>query len=1052
MSANNIDHFIKSLEERAKELNCLFKIEEILNQSDISIHELFNQLIDIIPTGFQYIPFCHVRVIYEDNIYQKPEFKKSKWKISTNIKDQDKIVGVIEVYYSKELPDSDVGPFLKEEEKLINTICERISHYLLYRKLKRLYKEIDTNDNHEHKPEWAVVLDLLKQTDKDLFSIISRKMIITLFTRGIKEAADLFARTGSLSTEGTETEINKPSKKQILQKSYFLSGEIFDVAQKYLKNTEILDLVLRWTNEERTNYLIKIITDPHTPINEITDAIRKYINASSLSSRDTHVTKGTRVSLIRKFLSDQLEYINIAKNYMQIRDFDELLKNLIFTPDSQGKLGGKAAGLFLAKKIIEYHEESNEILKEIRTPKTWYMTSDSVVSFIYYNNFEDIIEQKYKDINEIRSEYSYVVQAIKNSTFPPELLNGLSRALDDFGDNPIIVRSSSLLEDRLGAVFAGKYKSLFLANQGTKQERLESLCDAVAEVFASVFGPDPIGYRIERGLLDFNEEMGIMIQEVVGTRVDDYFFPAFAGVAFSYNEFRWSPRIEREDGLIRLVPGLGTRAVDRIGDDYPILIAPGKPNFRLNLTFEQLVQYSPKSIDLINLNTNTFETLSIDEVISKIGNNFPQINDICSIKDGHFIKTPVGLGIDTKKDKVVVTFENILSKQKFTKQIHLILKILQKALGVPVDIEFASANGELYLLQARPQSSTSEQASDKIPENIPDERILFKTTKYVTNANMPDIKFIVYVDPEKYSEIKQLDTLKLVGITVGKLNRLLPKNTFILMGPGRWGSRGDIRLGVSVSYTDINNTAMLIEIAKAKGNYIPDLSFGTHFFQDLVESNIKYLPLYPDDNTSSLNIGLIDKAENQLSKFIPEFSHLSEIIKVIDVAASFRGKRLLILLNADIDEAVAFLADKTFKVKHVESTHQDSLTIDREPWAIRWEFAEKIADAMNPHLFGVFNMFLIGTVFNKTATVNSDIDLLVHYNNDPESRIKLESWFDAWNIALRDLMYEQTGIFIPKFIDVLYFTDVDLSENNYFASLVDANQKNSKTLKLGNHD
>ncbi|MBK6678651.1 MAG: hypothetical protein IPG53_00820 [Ignavibacteriales bacterium] len=98
-------------------------------------------------------------------------------------------------------------------------------------------------------------------------------------------------------------------------------------------------------------------------------------------------------------------------------------------------------------------------------------------------------------------------------------------ALDDFGDRPIIVRSSSLLEDQVGSAFSGKYKSLFLANQGSKPERLSALMDAIAEVYASTFGPDPIEYRTERGLIDFHEEMGIMIMEVVGTRVGDYFFP-----------------------------------------------------------------------------------------------------------------------------------------------------------------------------------------------------------------------------------------------------------------------------------------------------------------------------------------------------------------------------------------------------------------------------------------------------------------------------------------------------------------------------------------------
>ena len=96
-------------------------------------------------------------------------------------------------------------------------------------------------------------------------------------------------------------------------------------------------------------------------------------------------------------------------------------------------------------------------------------------------------------------------------------------------------------------------------------------------------------------MLDVHEEMGILIQEVVGQTVGKYFMPACSGVAFSHNEFRWSPRIKREDGLLRLVPGLGTRAVDRVADDYPVLVAPGQPNLRANVTVEEVLRYSPQA-------------------------------------------------------------------------------------------------------------------------------------------------------------------------------------------------------------------------------------------------------------------------------------------------------------------------------------------------------------------------------------------------------------------------------------------------------------------------
>ncbi len=1052
MPVDNIDIFIKSLEERAKELNCLYKVEELLSNADKSIRETFMELLDIISLGFKFAPFCEVRIIYEDLIYEKPEFKPTPWKLIAKIKDRDKEVGAVEVYYTRELSNEYEGPFLKEERRLINTIAERISHFVLYRKMRKLYSEIEQPeevDGKKDKPEWQIILDLLKQTDKNLFSIISRKMIIHLFTKGIKEAAELFERTGSLNPEGTKTEINKPSKKQILQQSYFLSDDIFEVADKFLSDESILELVLRWTNEARTKHLIKIITNNQTPINEITDAIRKYLNMSSLGSNETHTTKGARVALIRKFLSDQLEYINIAKHHCTIIDFDELLKNIIFTPESEGKLGGKAAGLFIAKKIIDSNAEKNELLSDIYTPKTWYLTSDSIISFIYYNNLEDVVDQKYKDINDIRSEYSYVIQAIKNSTFPPELLNGLSRALDDFGENPIIVRSSSLLEDRLGAVFAGKYKSLFLANQGSKKERLDALCDAVAEVFASVFGPDPIGYRIERGLLDFNEEMGIMIQEVVGSRVGDYFFPAFAGVAFSYNEFRWSPRIKRDDGLLRLVPGLGTRAVDRTSSDYPILVSPGNPNFRLNLTFDQIMNYSPKLIDLINLSTNTFETLSIDEVIRKVGNKFPYINDIFSIHDGHYIKAPVGLGIDTKKHEIVVTFDNMLKKGIYVKKIHAILKVLKSEMNVPVDIEFAVSNDKLYLLQSRPQSELSSSYSDKIPKNIAKSNLLFHTTKFVTNGNMPPVDYIIYVDPEEYSKMKTKETIMELGEAIGKLNRLLPKKSFILLGPGRWGSRGDIRLGVPVNYTDINNTAMLIEIAKAKGNYVPDLSFGTHFFQDLVEANIKYLPLYPDEDTSVLNEQLLLKPKNKLVELLPEMEHLENVLKVVHVPESFKGKRLRVLMNADKNEAAAFLSSTKFKLNKSSNGNNVEKSINLEPWQLRMEIAELIASNIKQGELGVLGIYLIGTVFNKSASVGSDIDLLVQYNGKSENKEKLEIWFDAWNKSLSEMLFNETGIRLKNFIDVIYITDDDILENEYYANLVSNTKEHSKKLILG---
>jgi hypothetical protein len=538
---------------------------------------------------------------------------------------------------------------------------------------------------------------------------------------------------------------------------------------------------------------------------------------------------------------------------------------------------------------LKKSSQNADLFRDIRVPKTWYITSDGILDFLHHNNLEDVVEQKYKDIDQVRQEYPSVIQVFKSSSFPPEIIQGLSMVLDDFEDRPLIVRSSSLLEDRMGTAFAGKYKSLFIANQGSKRERLLALLDAIAEVYASTFGPDPIQYRAERGLLDFHEEMGILIQEVVGSKIGCCFLPAFAGVAFSHNEFRWSPRIRHEDGLIRLVPGLGTRAVDRLSDDYPVLVSPGQPGLRVNATVEETMRYSPKKIDVVNLETRSFETVDLPELLRQHGAAYPGIHQMISLLEHDRLTRPMAMHIDSASDALVVTFDGLLTRTTFLKQIHAMLKTLEAKLGTPVDIEFASDGQHLYLLQCRPQSFGVEYAPARIPGNIPRERVLFSANRYIANGAITGITHIVYVDPQKYSELSSRAELLAVGRTVGKLNKLLPKRQFALMGPGRWGSRGDIKLGVSVTYSDINNAVLLMEIARKRGNYVPDLSFGTHFFQDLVEAGIRYLPLYPDESDILFNEAFFADSRNMLPELCPVAASLSDTIRVFDVSQATGG-------------------------------------------------------------------------------------------------------------------------------------------------------------------
>ena len=166
------------------------------------------------------------------------------------------------------------------------------------------------------------------------------------------------------------------------------------------------------------------------------------------------------------------------------------------------------------------------------------------------------------------------------------------------------------------------------------------------------------------------------------------------------------------------------------------------------------------------------------------------------------------------------------------------------------------------------------------------------------------------VDPRDYERLSDRSEMLRVARAIGAVNRVLPEKRFILMGPGRWGSRGDIRLGVPVTYADICHSALLVEIARRKGSYLPDVSFGTHFFNDLVESGIAYLPLYPDEDGVIWNERFLRESVNVLGEIAPEWEDMAGVVRVIDIASVADGALLQVVMDGDEDEALAYLAPR----------------------------------------------------------------------------------------------------------------------------------------------
>ncbi|MBN2072150.1 MAG: nucleotidyltransferase domain-containing protein [Candidatus Krumholzibacteriota bacterium] len=1052
---NNItDDLIKSFLEREKELKCLYRIEEILKQSDKDQDQIYSRILDAVPPGLQYPDICKAKITLGTKIFEPYRFVETEWVLKADILVQEKKAGEISVYYSREMPPEDEGPFLKHEKRLLEAIADRLGSSILHQNLKDAEEESGT-DHGDESHEWNVVLNLLRHTDRNLFISLSERMLNHLSWTGLSEIEDIPLISKKNRLDGAadlDRESNKPHMRERSELSDANCEQIFKVAAKHYTDEKILDYLQKWIADDKLKYLVHV-ANRNLTLAEIISAVRRYRDIAHEGIDLSPVArKGVIVSLIRRFFSSQLNYIRLAKNYVRNNDFFDIIDRIVFTRDSHGRLGGKNAGLFLAEAIIKKSNDSNDLLRAVKFPRSWHVTSDVILGFLKYNNMDEVVEQKYKEINQIRQEYPYVIRTFKNGQFPPEVVQGLSMVLDEFDEKPLIVRSSSLLEDSLGAAFSGKYKSLFLANQGSKQQRLEALMDAIAEVYSSVFGPDPIQYRAERNLLDFAEEMGIIIQEVVGRRIGDYYLPAFAGVAFSRNDFRWSPRIKREDGLMRLVPGLGTRAVDRISEDYPILIAPGQPGLRVNVTAEEIVYYSPKKIDVINLKTNSFETIDIKELLKKHGAELPLVNKIVSKFEDDHLKKPMAMNVDFARDDLAVTFEGIINDSDLINQVNGLLKLLENKMESSVDIEFAHDGENFYLLQCRPQSFNVDSAPVAIPKDVRSDRVIFSAHKYVSNGRVPDLTHIVYVDPQKYSELGRREDLVKVGRAVGELNKLLPKRQFILMGPGRWGSRGDIKLGVSVSYSDINNTAVLVEIAKKKGNYMPDLSFGTHFFQDLVEGQIRYLPLYPDNAKNAFNEKFLLGSKNILGDMLPKYSSLSDVIRLIDIPEVTGGLVFRVLMNADLGEALGIL-DEPGKEADTDDREIVNYEIPTEKyWLWRLRMAEQIASELDPNRFGVAGFYVFGSTKNATAGLKSDIDILIHFRGNKNQRGDLTAWLEGWSLCLDEINYLKTGYRIGGLLDVHIITDDDIRNKTSYAVKIGAITDAAREIPLKGKD
>jgi len=607
--------------------------------------------------------------------------------------------------------------------------------------------------------------------------------------------------------------------------------------------------------------------------------------------------------LLRMAITREPQLLELAQQYFDLGDLVAIGKRMV----GSGLIGGKSVGMLLARAILKKKDPKWSELLEPHD--SFFIGSDVFYSYLIQNGCW-WLRRKLKKHKTFRDHSEEVRERLLNGTFPEEIVAQFREMLDYFGQSPLIVRSSSLLEDAYGNSFSGKYESVFCANQGTPAERLDSFINAVRQVYASTLTYEALAYRAHRGLLDRDEQMALLVMRVSGAAYNFLYYPQLAGVGFSYNPFVWSKDIDPKAGMIRLVFGLGTRAVERIDDDYTRLIALNAPFKSPALDTNDVRKYTQKRVDVLDLRANKNLTTEFEKVVAQS----PDLPiDIFASQDRELERRAKEHGF---KNIFLhyLNFEKLLQHTDFIDNMKHMLAALQNAYNYPVDVEFTANfidhdSYRINLVQCRPFQVKGEAGAVEAPKDIAEDKIIFKTQGPVIGTSMATaIDRIIYIVPETYSKLKLQECYVLARV-IGQLTHPEEqseqnKKITALIGPGRWGTTTPA-LGVPVSFSDINAVTVLCEVAKMHEGLIPDVSLGTHFFNDLVETDILYLAIHPENQMAVFNEDFIEKTPNKLKELLPQAASWSAVVRVIEPDDT---SQLFLSADAVGQEAICYIS------------------------------------------------------------------------------------------------------------------------------------------------
>lgn len=558
---------------------------------------------------------------------------------------------------------------------------------------------------------------------------------------------------------------------------------------------------------------------------------------------------------IRDFISESLHAMLTRSKQGVISDFSRSTfdRESRFLRVGDGSLGGKARGIAFLNHLLTYElPDGRAAGLQTRIPQTFVITTEGFESFLERNDLSDIVRHPPSDAD--------IIDRFLKAPLPEEVTSSLE-AIVNYTEAPLAVRSSSLLEDDMSHPFAGIYATIMIPNSAENPHtRVQDLANAIRMVYASTFFEDARSYLENTAHSIEEERMAVVIQQVVGQRYGDRFYPHFSGVAHSYNYYPVG-LLTADEGVVQAVLGLGRMVVDggetfRFGPKHPE-VTPQISSPTLALKSSQRQFYTMNLSKPWDQNDHFDSNQELcDLTVAREDGTFAVVGSVYDVQNDVITESP------NLKGPLLVTFNNLLKHRAipFAPAMDELLSMITEGMGTPVEVEFACNMGDwgrkvrrgqkrqeptLYILQVRPIQIRDNACEIRIDEVAPD-RVICRSDLALGVGDFSNIQDVVYVDPRSFDPAATRE----IAAEVGELNSTLVSEgrPYVLIGPGRWGS-SDHWLGIPVGWSQISGARIIVEASPDWFNVEP--SQGSHFFHNITALHLGYFTIPPGSTKRS---------------------------------------------------------------------------------------------------------------------------------------------------------------------------------------------------------